>query len=103
MAKKSRRQLHLRLREMNVPGSSLDSVYAYFDEEEREPPIAFLRATALILGVREAWLILGQGGPTASEDAIRQAEVALLSATAQPRLLAEHVPELLKWPRAAQA
>jgi transcriptional regulator with XRE-family HTH domain len=99
-------QISLRNRKGPVEGSSPDSVYAYF-EGRRKPPVEFLEAAARELGVRAAWLTHEDGGMTADEDTIREAGAALLESTQQQselsRLIAESVPELLGWPRAARA
>jgi hypothetical protein len=103
-------QLQVRLRERGVTGASYGSIYAYFKGSvDKGPPLEFLRAAADILGVREEWLILGNGGPTADEDTIRETETALMESnqTQQQselwRMLAQNIPGLLNWPRAARA
>lgn len=51
-----------------IEGSSYPSLRSYI-REETEPSLRFLRRAATVLGVREAWLITGEGQRTEAERA----------------------------------
>ena len=64
-------QRGLRLFQRRMPkmrGTTISSIQTYLADTV-EPLPAFLRAAANVLGVREAWLMTGDGLPTADEDA----------------------------------
>lgn len=49
------------MNDRNVPGTSIPAIYRYL-RGEITPSVEFLTAAADVLGVRAAWLILGEGG-----------------------------------------
>ena len=62
------REFQRRMDGRGVRGSSYASVHGYLNGESA-PSVDFLREAAEVLGVRDAWLVLGRGEPTAREGA----------------------------------
>lgn len=58
-----------RMAERDVRGSSYPSVHGYV-RGDATPSVEFLRQAADVLGVREEWLVLGKGEPTAPEQGL---------------------------------
>ena len=63
------RKFHKLISEQDVPGNSYPVIHRYL-RGAAKPPLAFLEAAADLLGVRPAWLILGDGKPTEREQAL---------------------------------
>lgn len=57
------------MEERDVRGSSYPSVHGYV-RGDATPSVEFLREAADVLGVREEWLVLGKGEPTAPEEGL---------------------------------
>ena len=75
-SRRSIRWLTQMVRERDVRGSSHSSVQSYVSgSANTDPPIEFLRAAAELLGVREAWLISGEGLATEEQEKIRLANL----------------------------
>ncbi len=61
MSDYSIRKFSLQMAGRGVTGASRPAVHRYLHATKPvEPPVAFLRAAAAELGVREAWLVLGE-------------------------------------------
>lgn len=73
-----------------LEGVALSSIQTYLNGDV-VPPLPFLREAAPVLGVREAWLISGDGFPTEEENATARGIRMTSSLTAHPlgRLVAE--------------
>lgn len=66
----SRRRFQQAVKSAGAPGSSYTSVRHYLDGATT-PPVRFLEVAAEVLGVRPAWLALGEGGMTEEDEAKR--------------------------------
>ena len=88
------RELELTCKKKGVSGSSYTMVHNYL-QGRREPSLGLLRESAKILGVREAWLVLGEGEPTVSEEALEYERTT----DAVYEQIYDWVPELLDGPR----
>ncbi|CAN5188110.1 hypothetical protein BH24GEM2_BH24GEM2_13810 [soil metagenome] len=60
------RKFHKWISEENVPGTSYPVIHRYL-KGTAKPPVEFLEVAADLLGVRLAWLVLGEGKPTELE------------------------------------
>lgn len=58
------------MEQKDVTGTAYATVHSYL-KGDTEPSVGFLRTAAELLGVREEWLILGKGEPSAVEEALR--------------------------------
>lgn len=81
--------------EQDVPGASTGAVYRYL-KGETVPSVDFLLAAAGVLGVRPAWLLLGEGEPTKMEEWYAAAAESSVAAPEQPEANAfDQVREIL--------
>ncbi|MBI4539485.1 MAG: helix-turn-helix transcriptional regulator [Gemmatimonadetes bacterium] len=71
------RAFHREMTGRRVAGSSYPTIHRYLSGRT-SPSLEFLREAAQVLGVREAWLAAGEGGPTETEEAMRSAQSRLL-------------------------
>ena len=87
------RELELRFKKKGISGSSYAQVHNYLNGK-REPSLSVLREAAAVLKVREPWLVLGEGEPTVTEEALEHARTA----EAVYQQIYDWVPELLDSP-----
>lgn len=63
------RSFQSKMKEHGVRGSSYQMVHSYL-AGDREPSLEFVRAAAVLLDVRETWLLTGSGPMTSLEDSV---------------------------------
>jgi len=80
-----------RIKGRDLRGTSYPSVHGYV-RGDATPSVAFLRAAAEELNVREEWLVLGKGEPTAAEQGLSGLGLAgrLPEDSLRERIVAEH-------------
>lgn len=64
--------LHRAMQAHKVPSGSYGAAWNFVNGKQ-EPPLSWLIAAAEVLGVRDRWLVLGEGAPTKAEEAAHRA------------------------------